>query len=109
MADAIARPIARPRAQASASARAGAGRYVVQPGDTLSGIASTHAIPGGSPAVFAANRGVIGPDPALSRPGTVLALPGGGAATRYTVGRAMPCRRRRRAPHPRRLAGAVRG
>jgi LysM repeat protein len=86
VADAIARPIARPRARASTSARAGAGSYVVQPGDTLSGIASTHAIPGGWPAVYAANRGVIGPDPGLIRPGTVLALPGGGAATRYTVG-----------------------
>ena len=85
-ADAIARPIARPRARATTSARAGTGSYVVQPGDTLSGIASALGIPGGWPAVYAANRGVIGPDPGLIRPGTVLALPGGGAATRYTVG-----------------------
>jgi LysM repeat protein len=86
VANPIARPIARPGARASTSARAGTGSYVVQPGDTLSGIASALGIPGGWPAVYAANRGVIGPDPGLIRPGTVLALPGGGAATRYTVG-----------------------
>jgi LysM repeat protein len=85
VANAIARPIARPRARASTSAQAGTRSYVVQPGDTLSGIASALAIPGGWPAVYAANRGVIGPDPGLIRPGTVLALPGGGAATRFTV------------------------
>jgi LysM repeat protein len=83
---ATARPAARSRVRASTSARAGTGSYVVQPGDTLSGIASALGTPGGWPAVYAANREVIGPDPGLIRPGTVLALPGSGAATRYTIG-----------------------
>jgi len=63
---------------------AGTGTYAVQPGDTLSGIASALGIPGGWPAVYAANRQVIGPDPGLIRPGAVLVLPGR-AAARYTV------------------------
>ena len=48
---------ARPSARASTSVRAGTGRYVVQPGDTLSGIAAALGAPGGSPALYAANRG----------------------------------------------------
>jgi LysM repeat protein len=83
---AFARFAPRPRARASTSSRAGTGSYVVQPGDTLSGIASALGTRGGWPALYAANREVIGPDPGLIRPGTVLALPGGGAAARYTVG-----------------------
>ena len=83
---AIARPAARPRARAGTSAGAGTGSYVVQPGDTLSGIASALGTPGGWPALYAANRDVIGPDPGLIRPGTVLALPGRASPTRYRVG-----------------------
>jgi LysM repeat protein len=60
-------------------------RYVVQPGDTLSGIAARLGVPGGWPALYAANRPVIGPDPNVIDPGTVLALPGRAALTRYTV------------------------
>ena len=61
-------------------------QYVVQPGDTLSGIAARLAVRGGWPALYAANRQVIGRDPALIRPGTVLVLPGRGAVrARYTV------------------------
>ena len=52
-----------------------AARYVIQPGDTLSGIAAALAVPGGWPALYAANRARIGPDPGLIRPGTVLAIP----------------------------------
>jgi LysM repeat protein len=47
-------------------------RYTVQAGDTLSGIAAAIAVPGGWPALYAANRRVIGPDPNLIHPGTVL-------------------------------------
>jgi LysM repeat protein len=65
---------------------AGTGTYAVQPGDTLSGIASALGTPGGWPALYAANRQVIGPDPGLIRPGTVLALPGRASQTRYRVG-----------------------
>ena len=50
-------------------------RYTVAAGDTLSGIAAALAVPGGWPALYAANRRVIGPDPALIRPGTVLGIP----------------------------------
>jgi len=59
--------------------------YVVQPGDTLSGIAARLAVRGGWPALYAANRSRIGPDPDVIRPGTVLVLPGRKALTRYTV------------------------
>src|SRR5439155_9420807 len=51
-------------------------RYVVQPGDTLAGIAAALAVRGGWPALYAANRPRVGPDPDVIRPGTVLMLPG---------------------------------
>ena len=60
-------------------------RYVVQPGDTLSGIAARFAVRGGWPALYAANRPLIGPDPDVLRPGTVLVLPGQRAPALYTV------------------------
>jgi LysM repeat protein len=53
-------------------------RYVVQPGDTLSGIAARFSVRGGWPVLYAANRQVI-------RPATVLVLPGQTAPVRYTV------------------------
>src|SRR5690349_902158 len=59
--------------------------YVVQPGDTLSGIAARLAVRGGWPALYAANRPRIGPDPNVIRPGTALVLPGRKALARYTV------------------------
>ena len=71
-------------ASAAASGTA-AGAYVVQPGDTLSGIAAALGTPGGWPALYAANRRAIGPDPGLIRPGSVLALPGRAAPARYTI------------------------
>ena len=43
--------------------------YVVQPGDTLSGIATALGVRGGWPALYAANRAAVGPDPGLIRPG----------------------------------------
>ena len=61
------------------------GSYVVQPGDTLSGIAAALGIPGGWPALYAVNRRAVGADPGLIRPGAVLALPGQAAPARYTV------------------------
>ena len=60
-------------------------RYVVQDGDTLSGIATRFAVRGGWPTLYAANRRVIGPDPNDIHTGTVLAVPGQMAPTRYTV------------------------
>jgi LysM repeat protein len=65
-------------------------KYVVQPGDTLSGIAVALAVRGGWPALYAANRHVIGPDPDVIQPGAVLILPGlmlagQPASVRYTV------------------------
>jgi LysM repeat protein len=74
-------------ASASAEAgRTGSGSYVVQPGDTLSGIATVLGIPGGWPALYAANRGAIGSDPGLIRAGMALVLPGRSTPARYTVG-----------------------
>ena len=60
-------------------------RYAVQPGDTLSAIATRLAIPGGWPALYAANRKAIGPDPGLIRPGTRLRLPPLRVPARYRV------------------------
>jgi LysM repeat protein len=51
-------------------------RYTVAPGDTLSAIATTLAVPGGWQALYTLNRQAIGPNPDLIRPGTTLALPG---------------------------------
>ncbi len=59
-------------------------RYVVQDGDTLSGIAARFAVRGGWPALYAANRPVIGSDPGTIHPGTVLVWPGP-ALARYTI------------------------
>ncbi len=70
---------------APSTARADAGTYVVQPGDTLSGIAAALGVRGGWPALYAASRPAVGPDPGLIRPGTVLTLPGPAAPARYTV------------------------
>jgi LysM repeat protein len=50
-------------------------RYAVTVGDTLSGIASRLAVPGGWQALYAANRRAIGPDPNLLRPGAILVTP----------------------------------
>ncbi len=60
-------------------------KYVVQRGDTLSGIAARFAVRGGWPALYAANQPLIGPDPNVIRSGTVLALPSKVAPVRYTV------------------------
>jgi LysM repeat protein len=61
-------------------------RYVVQPGDTLSGIAAALVVRGGWPALYAANRRVVGADPNVIHPGIVLVLPGLTAPVRYRVG-----------------------
>jgi LysM repeat protein len=60
-------------------------RYVVQDGDTLSGIATRFAVRGGWPALYAANRQAIGPDPNDIQAGTILVLPGQMTPIRYTV------------------------
>ncbi|WP_281283354.1 LysM peptidoglycan-binding domain-containing protein [Trebonia kvetii] len=60
-------------------------RYVVQPGDTLSGIAARFGLPGGWRALYAANRTGIGPDPNIIRTGTVLTVPGPVVPARYSV------------------------
>jgi LysM repeat protein len=60
-------------------------RYVVQHGDTLSGIAARFSVRGGWAALYAANRSLIGPDPDVIHPGTVLVLPGQRPLARYMV------------------------
>lgn len=72
--------IAAPQVTASAPAT----RYVVQPGDTLSGIAARFAVRGGWPALYTLNLRALGRDPNAIRPGTVLTVPGR-APVRYTV------------------------
>ena len=46
--------------------------YTVQPGDTLSGIASRYRLPGGWPAVYQRNRGIVGRNPNVIYPGEHL-------------------------------------
>ncbi|MFD7977930.1 transglycosylase family protein [Streptomyces sp. NPDC059071] len=48
--------------------------HVVQPGDTLSGIARRFAVKGGWQALYAANRSAIGPDPNRLTIGTMLRI-----------------------------------
>jgi LysM repeat protein len=74
-----------PSVAAASAAASLPARYVVQPGDTLSGIAARFAVRGGWPALYAANRPLIGPDPNVIHPGTVLVLPGPTGPVRYTV------------------------
>jgi LysM repeat protein len=59
--------------------------YVVQPGDTLSGIAAALAVPGGWQALYEANQSIVGPNPNLIDAGAVLVVPGLVAPLRYTV------------------------
>jgi LysM repeat protein len=59
-------------------------RYVVQPGDTLSGIAARFDIQGGWPPLYTSNLKAIGWNPDALHPGTALVLPGL-ARVRYTV------------------------
>ncbi len=73
------------RVTASVAAASPAARYVVQPGDTLTGIATALAVRGGWPALYAANRPLIGPDPNIILPGTVLVVPGVKTPVHYTV------------------------
>ena len=61
---------------AAARAAAKTARYVVQPGDTLSGIAARFGLPGGWRALYAANRMAIGADPDVIGTGIVLVIPG---------------------------------
>lgn len=71
--------------RATAPRAAATARYVVQPGDTLSGIAAALTVHGGWQALYAANRPRIGTNPNVIHPGTVLVLPGSAAPVRYTV------------------------
>jgi LysM repeat protein len=70
---------------AAPAATSHATRYVVQDGDTLSGIATRFAVRGGWPALYAANRQAIGANPDVIHAGTVLVLPGQMTPIRYTV------------------------
>jgi LysM repeat protein len=71
--------------RATAPKAAAAARYVVQPGDTLSSIATALTVRGGWQAIYAANRPRIGANPNVIHPGTVLVLPGPQGPVRYTV------------------------
>ncbi|MFI0229244.1 transglycosylase family protein [Streptomyces sp. NPDC017086] len=69
------------RPQTAPQTRAGLTRmYTVVHGDTLSGIAGDHRVPGGWHTLYAGNRATIGADPDLIVPGQRLSL--NGTATR---------------------------
>lgn len=59
--------------------------YTVVRGDTLSGIAKTHQVPGGWPALYAENKDKV-KDPNLIYPGDVLVVPGALLAPPMPVG-----------------------
>lgn len=63
----------RPPARESGAANTGQGSYVVRSGDTLSGIAQAHYIPGGWPALAVLNHATI-TDPNLIYPNEKIAL-----------------------------------
>jgi resuscitation-promoting factor RpfA len=63
---------ARPRGAGSDGSRPGC--YTVRPGDNLYEIAAEHALPGGWPALYGANRSAVGADPDLILPGEHLRL-----------------------------------
>ena len=69
----------------AAKPAAATARYVVRPGDTLSGIAAALDVRGGWQALYETNRAVIGADPDVIHPGTVLVLPGRTTPARYTI------------------------
>jgi LysM repeat protein len=69
----------------AAKPAAAAARYVVRPGDTLSGIAAALDVRGGWQALYQINRPVIGADPDVIHPGTVLVLPGRATPARYSI------------------------
>jgi len=69
----------------AAKPAAATARYVVRPGDTLSGIAAALDVRGGWQALYETNRPVIGADPDVIHPGTVLVLPGRTTPARYTI------------------------
>jgi LysM repeat protein/uncharacterized UPF0146 family protein len=75
---------------AAASATARTARYVVQTGDTLSGIAARFGLRGGWQALYAANRPAIGPNPNTIHTGITLTIPGQAAPVR--PGQAAPAR-----------------
>ena len=74
----------RERGQARAPGRAPTA-YVVQPGDTLSGIAAALGIPGGWFALYAANRRAVGPRPGPHPPRDRPGPAGPAVPARYTV------------------------
>jgi LysM repeat protein len=61
-------------------------RYPVAAGDTLAQIAAALRVPGGWPALYAANRSAVGPNPNLIQPGTVLTIPSTAAGSRPQPG-----------------------
>lgn len=62
------------------------GTYTVVVGDYLDKIAREHNVPGGWPALYAANRDVVGDNPDLIFPGQVLKLPTGSVAHHHHRG-----------------------
>ncbi len=71
--------------RSSAATPAPARTYVVQPGDTLSAIATRFGVRGGWPALYAANRSRVGDNPDVLDVGAVLRLPGPAGPVRYKV------------------------
>lgn len=86
--------------QITPQSRAGrAEMYTVVHGDTLSGIAGDHHVPGGWHALYAGNRATIGADPDLIMPGQRISL--NGTPTRGAPPKApSPPRKKTPSEHP---------
>ena len=72
-------PVTRAAPTAATPARAASAaapvEHLVRPGENLSEIAGLFHVPGGWPALYAANRRTVGTDPDLIRPGERLRIP----------------------------------
>ncbi|MGW4683813.1 LysM peptidoglycan-binding domain-containing protein [Streptomyces sp. NPDC004244] len=102
---AAALPAAAPAAAPAKAPAAAATTYSVAAGDTLSKIAAQHAVSGGWPALYEANRSVIGSNPSVIRPGLKLSL---GTAAKAAVAKAKAAVKTKAVSYPNNLDGWIR-
>ncbi|MFJ9645643.1 transglycosylase SLT domain-containing protein [Streptomyces sp. NPDC101206] len=102
---AAALPAAAPAAAPAKAPAAAPATYSVAAGDTLSKIAAQHAVSGGWPALYEANRSVIGSNPSVIRPGLKLSL---GTAAKAAVAKAKAAVKTKAVSYPNNLDGWIR-
>ncbi|MFD8410407.1 MULTISPECIES: transglycosylase SLT domain-containing protein [unclassified Streptomyces] len=102
---AAALPAAAPAAAPAKAPAAAPTTYSVAAGDTLSQIAAQHAVSGGWPALYEANRSVIGSNPSVIRPGLKLSL---GTAAKAAAAKAKAAVKTKAVSYPNNLDGWIR-